>query len=88
MSMDCLIISNIGVLNRRTNTDTRTNYSTDPGDKRTIKEDLHRRFDHVEDLLDDGSVCGTKLERDQAAILANLRRVHGEHRFPDREDEE
>lgn len=54
--------------------------------QRTINEDLHRRFDHVEDLLDHGSVCGAKLERDQAAILANLRRVHGEHRFPDKED--
>ena len=56
--------------------------------QRTIKEDLHRRFDHVEDRLDNGSVCGAKLEKDQAAILANLRRVHGENRFPDREDKE
>ena len=56
--------------------------------QRTIKEDLHRRFDHVEDLLDDGSLCGTKLERDQAAILANLRQLHGRQQFPDREDEE
>ena len=56
--------------------------------QRTIKEDLHRRFDQVEDLLDDGSICGTKLEKDQAAILANLRRVHGWQQFPDREVEE
>lgn len=55
--------------------------------QRSMRADLHRRFDVVEDLLDDATVGRTGLEKDQAAILANLRRVHGVHRFPDEEEE-
>lgn len=55
--------------------------------QRTIKEDLHRRFDHVEDRLEAHHVNAVKIEHEQSEIVAGLRRVHGGHRFPDKEEE-
>ena len=54
--------------------------------QRTIKSDMHRRFDQLEDRLEAHNVSAIKLEQEQSEIVAGLRRVHGEARSPEKED--
>lgn len=54
--------------------------------QRTIKSDMHRRFDQLEDRLEAHNVSAIRIEHEQSEIVAGLRRVHGEARFPEKED--
>lgn len=56
--------------------------------QRSIKADLHRRFDQVEDRLEAHNSNAIKIATEQSEIVAGLRRVHGEKRFPDKEEKE
>lgn len=53
--------------------------------QRTIKTDMHRRFDEVEDRLEVHHTNAIRIEHEQSEIVAGLRRVHGESRFPEKE---
>lgn len=54
--------------------------------QRSIKTDMHRRFDQVEDRLEVHHANAIKIEHEQSEMVAGLRRVHGEQRFPEKED--
>lgn len=54
--------------------------------QRSIKTDMHRRFDEVEDRLEVHHANAIKIEHEQSEMVAGLRRVHGESRFPEKED--